>query len=164
MVGGQTNARFRSIRRERARAGKRNWTSVSLCDLTQASRFVGAATPLLQVCELGPLSRFWSEVCHLASPAHAHVCRDCENVCASLCVHMWETGHRIVPGKRRLAYARATGHTECNSRRQRQLEWEALRPCPALGPPEGNPNGPSNSNTTTSVGADLRAPADGWGH
>ena len=107
-VGGQTNAKFRSVRKERVRAGKRNWTSVLLCDLTQASHFVDAATPLLQVCELGPLSR-WSvcilcvHVHRLTSPAHAHVWRDCENVRASLCVHMWETGHRIVPGKRRLA-------------------------------------------------------------
>lgn len=103
-------------KREKQRAWRRNWASVSLCDLTQASHFIGVATPLLWVYELAPLSRFGSmcilgvHVHCLPSPAQAHVCRDCEYVRASVCVCMWETGYHIVPGKPHLACQGSWAH------------------------------------------------------
>lgn len=39
-------------KRERERTWMRNWASVLLCDLTQASNFMEAANSVPQVCEL----------------------------------------------------------------------------------------------------------------
>lgn len=93
-------------KRERERTWMRNWASVLLCDLTQASNFMEAANSVPQVCEL-VLRRFQSvcilcvHVQQLSSPAHVHACTDCgcvhAGVCTPVCVcvHVGDKGTRL---------------------------------------------------------------------
>lgn len=158
--GGDRLMQHWALFRKGERAWRRNRASVLRCDLTQASHFIGVATPLLWVYELARPSRFWSvcildvHVHCLPSPSQARVCRGC-SMSVPVCVCMWETGYHIVPSKPHLA-CQGNGHTEYNSRHHRQLAWVASAVSCIGVSPENNRRAPLNSNTSVILGTDLK--------
>lgn len=166
--GGDRLMQHWALFRKGERAWRRNWASVLRCDLTQASHFIGVATPLLWVYELAHPSRFWSvcildvHVHCLPSPSQARVCRGC-SMSVPMCVCMWETGYHIVPSKPHLA-CQGSGHMEYNSRHHRQLQhdrqhftaWVASAVSCIRVSLGNNRRAPLNSNAAVILGTDLK--------
>lgn len=136
-VGGPTNAKFRSIWKERA--WERNWASVLLCELAQAHILLG----LLHLCFrfMNLLVSQGFQVCVFAC---AHASPTLPSPCS--CMHrLWECVCQCVyPCGRQGTtlfvanhtwHAKATRHAECNSRLERQLAWETSQLCSAQGAP-----------------------------